>query len=1153
MEMENSRRSFDRSREPGLIKKPRLTEDQPLPFTQRSAVALRYSRASDVTTRDLDVDDRPGGAYQPQQPHQELVNQYKTALAELTFNSKPMITNLTIIAGESVNAAKAIAATICANILEVPSEQKLPSLYLLDSIVKNIGRDYIKYFAPRLPEVFCKAFKQVDAPVHASMRHLFGTWKGVFPLQTLQMIEKELCFSPMTNGSSSGVASSRPDSQSPRPPHSIHVNPKYLERQRLQQQSSRAKGTVNDITGTVASSTVDAERPDRAASVSASRPWVDPAVKMNSIQNSPRNALTEPSHEKTIGASYGDYEYGSELSRNSGLGIGRTTGRVSDQGHDKPWYGSGSNIAETVSSQRNGFNTKHGFPNYSAPKSANTDVHLQPAQTIASRSSSGMSSSWKNSEEEEFMWDMHSRLSDHDAANTSTNSKKEFWNQDDAEKLEFENHLRKPLSVHGAGSRFDRETSCDSLITEQKDQAAYVNWMSSPWQLKESHTIDGLIRSGPSTINSGHMEGYSGTLGGLPTNASSSVARMGGRPPMSLSHIGASDFSILANSASGSTGTLGQQRFQSAGAGSPSGQSPMCQRPPSPSVPVHHAHQNLQNLVDQDYPQAQSLPRSDLKTFSLSGHLNTGLHSQSTKDSSALASNIQIANLQKNPSQDLKGSSPAMTSFQQNRPYPLSQPLQPDPKQHEASGQSQKPLLPKIANFGAPTMRVNSSENSNPFDGETLGQSSTSSLLAAVLKSGILTNNSITNSIGIQTMQDVGQLPLQLDIQPPLPSGRHPSLSTPSDPRVFAGSLSGPSHDKSLTSSNSSQRKVEQPPLPPGPPPSSLASSASAQTVNVECKVSNPISNLLSTLVAKGLISASKSESPLGLISASKSESPLGLISASKSESPVGLISASKSESPSLVAPQMPTETKNPVISSSIPVPVSSVPKLSVVPTSSTIDEISVSEPAAKSSIALPQSATTEIENLIGLQFKPDVIREFHSSVISELFDDLPHRCSICGLRLKLQARLDRHLEWHASKKSALNVVSRAPRRWYAKSGDWVAGKAGLVLEVESTMSLKESGKTLDEDEQMVYADENQCACLLCGELFEDYYCLERDQWMFKAAVYLTAPTGDNEIGTSESAKRPIVHANCLSESSIGDLGLITNIKMEEDAVLHGG
>lgn len=120
--MEGSRRSaLDRSREAGL-KRPRLgTEDA----AERDRIAIARDRALPPS--------RSNGqplAARPPRPgeredatrggsHQELVAQYKTALAELTFNSKPIITNLTIIAGESLHAAKEIAAVICANVLEV--------------------------------------------------------------------------------------------------------------------------------------------------------------------------------------------------------------------------------------------------------------------------------------------------------------------------------------------------------------------------------------------------------------------------------------------------------------------------------------------------------------------------------------------------------------------------------------------------------------------------------------------------------------------------------------------------------------------------------------------------------------------------------------------------------------------------------------------------------------------------------------------------------------------------------------------------------------------------------------------------------------------------------------------------------------------------
>lgn len=115
---------------------------------------------------------------------------------------------------------------------------------------------------------------------------------------------------------------------------------------------------------------------------------------MQNEQCAHRGAFNDSVLEKSIGASYGSNEYGSNISRNLGLGIRRPGGRVTESGHDKSWYSKSGVVAGTMSGQGNGLGLKYSFLNTEAPKSMILDVHHQPTQNISSTRTSVISVLW---------------------------------------------------------------------------------------------------------------------------------------------------------------------------------------------------------------------------------------------------------------------------------------------------------------------------------------------------------------------------------------------------------------------------------------------------------------------------------------------------------------------------------------------------------------------------------------------------------------------------------------------------------------------------------------------------------------------------------------------------------------------------------------
>lgn len=578
----------------------------------------------------------------------------------------------------------------------------------------------------------------------------------------------------------------------------------------------------------------------------------------------------------------------------------------------------------------------------------------------------------------------------------------------------------------------------------QEIESTRLNKGSWPLPLRD-HALPALRLDHTISRVSGQTERRSTTLDGVSSTNDNSVMPRSGFQSTLPSSLGSS-IDVL-----GSGGVLGQQR-----------QLPL--RSPSPtfsSVPsASLKQQKLHTVIDQDYLPFHS---------SQKGQKSSQLGDQFNRDAFAPVSYDSFPVLSENPGQKSHTSmnsqpSAPLTSLPLLSPAPeLKQyislrPSQSDPSIHALQNETSVVHVSQGLRGNESKGFSGVMHSNNPIDFS--GQSNTNNLSSSFLKTDILTSRSASG----------------LNIHPPLPTGPPPaqaltSASLPASPGITPAFV--PPIPSGML-----------PPLPPGPPPSTSLLVTSSQTSNSPSLGLNPLSSLLSSLVAKGLITSASTQLP------------------------------------TITSNQMSKESSS---------------QNSDLDASTSAPPLSSKEPLACEASSLHHISLDE--SLIGTQFKTEVIREFHPSVIHSILDNLNHCCISCGLRFRHQHQLQTHLDWHNSNNSKISNFDRVCRRWYSSIDCWVSGDYEPPCGPVPIFSSQ--GVSEELVEPMVPADEKQSICVLCGEPFEDFYSIERDEWMYKKTVYLNLTDGKYVARGIENniVEGPIVHANCISVSAVdGDV-----------------
>ncbi|TIA92500.1 hypothetical protein E3P99_00600 [Wallemia hederae] len=110
---------------------------------------------------------------------------YKQQLGTLNSNQKHLINNLTMLARHYASTPNQVVDAIHDQISHLKPHYRLPVLYLIDSICKNLAQfNYAHYFKPYIAKDWLESYTLVDGSTRSKLEELVITWRNGGPYGT---------------------------------------------------------------------------------------------------------------------------------------------------------------------------------------------------------------------------------------------------------------------------------------------------------------------------------------------------------------------------------------------------------------------------------------------------------------------------------------------------------------------------------------------------------------------------------------------------------------------------------------------------------------------------------------------------------------------------------------------------------------------------------------------------------------------------------------------------------------------------------------------------------------------------------------------------------------------------------------------------------